>query len=198
MVAPRRIHFPATKDETRSLHAGDMVLVTGRIVTGRDKAHQYLFTERPGESALPFNLKGSLLYHCGPLVKKEGPEYTIVACGPTTSARMEMYQGWVIERYGLCAVMGKGGMGKTTLEALKKTGAVYLQTIGGAAVVLAEKVKRVNGVFRLEEFGMPEAMWVLEVENFPAVVTMDSHGTSVHESVRKDSEETYRTLLGME
>ena len=174
---------------------GDTVLISGQLVTARDKAHQHLFNERPDPEELPFNLAGSLIYHCGPIVIKDNSEYRVVACGPTTSARVEMYEPWVIEKYGVRAVMGKGGMGIKTLDALKKHGAVYLHTIGGAASYLAEKVKSVITVFKLEEFGVPEAMWLIDVEGFPAIVTMDSHGNSLHETIRKDSEKVYHRLL---
>lgn len=197
MVEHKNIHFPLSRDEALSLTVGDAVLISGRIITARDKAHQFLFNERPDPSSLPFDLNGSLIYHCGPIVKQIDKEFKIVACGPTTSARVEMYEWWVIEHFGIRAVMGKGGMGSKTLEALKKCGAVYLSTIGGAASVLAEKTKRVVDVFKLNEFGIPEAMWVMEVEKFPAIVTMDAHGNSMHNTVKEESKKTYNKLLGL-
>jgi tartrate/fumarate subfamily iron-sulfur-dependent hydro-lyase beta chain len=196
VVGQKNIHFPLSRDEALSLTVGDAVLVSGQIITARDKAHQFLFNERPVPSSLPFDLNGSLIYHCGPIVKKTDNDFKIIACGPTTSARVEMYEWWVIEHFGVRAIMGKGGMGSKTLEALKKCGAVYLSTIGGAASVLAEKTKRIVDVFKLDEFGIPEAMWAMEVENFPAIVTMDAHGNSMHDTVKEESEKVYKELLG--
>jgi fumarate hydratase subunit beta len=124
-----------------------------------------------------------MLYHCGPVVRKDGDEWIFVAAGPTTSKREEPYEADVIERYGVRGVIGKGGMGPRTLAACGKHGAVYLHAIGGLAVILAKSVKKVKTVHKLEEFGAPEAMWVIQVERFPAVVTMDSHGNSLHADV---------------
>ena len=197
MVEPRTIRLPLSRGEAAELSAGDNVLVSGQIVTGRDKIHQFLFNEKPEKSKIPFSIEGGLLYHCGPIVRKDNSEYRIVACGPTTSARVEMYEAWVIQQYGIRAIMGKGGMGDRTLDALQSYGAVYLHTIGGAAAFLAERVKTIVDVWKLKEFGIPEAMWLLDVEDFPAVVTMDAHGKNLHETIRKESEQEYRTLLGL-
>lgn len=196
MVEQKRISFPLLSDETASLNIGDQVLISGTIITARDRAHQFLFNEQPSPESIPFSLRGGLLYHCGPIVRIDGQTRTIVACGPTTSARVEMYEPWVIGHYGLRAIMGKGGMGKKTREAFIKNKAVYLHTIGGAAVYLARRVVRIVDVWKLEEFGAPEAFWQLEVKDFPAIVTMDASGNSMHETVRKESEKIYKTLLG--
>ena len=193
----KRLSLPLTKDDVLSLHAGDMVTISGRIVTGRDKLHKYLVDKRPPKKELPANLEGAILYHCGPVVKKTSGAYEIVAGGPTTSMRVEMYEPEIIRTYGIRGVMGKGGMGSRTMQALKECGCVYLQTIGGAAVYLAEKVKRVAGVWRLEEFGMAEAMWVLDVEDFPAIVTMDTQGRSLHAEIEKSSWDALKKLTGV-
>jgi len=198
MVEPRRLKFPLEKEEALSLRVGDSVLVSGTIVTARDKAHHYLFQDRPRPEELPFELEGGIIYHCGPIIRMEESSYSVVACGPTTSTRMDMYEWWIIENYGIRAIMGKGGMGEKTLRALKANGAVYLHAIGGAAVFLARRIKKVKGVFRLEEFGMPEAMWVMEAEDFPAIVTMDASGATLHETVKEASGKSYRRLLGLE
>lgn len=195
MVEPQKLRFPATEQDIRKLEAGDQVLISGRIVTGRDRIHQFLFQDRPAPEELPFPLEGSLIYHCGPIVTESPRGYTVIACGPTTSSRVEMYEWWIIERFGIRAVMGKGGMGEKTLNALRRSGAVYLHTIGGAAVYLAQKITRVVDVWKLREFGMPEAMWLLDVEDFPAVVTMDARGRSLHEEVRRKSEEALKSLI---
>ena len=184
-----------TKDDVLSLHVGDMVLITGKIVTGRDKIHNFLFNERHARSQIPFNLEGTILYHCGPIVKKRGKSFDIIAGGPTTSMRVEMYKHHVISEYGLRGVMGKGGMGERTLEALQKNGCVYLHTIGGAAAFLATRIKRVIDVWKLKEFGSTEAMWLLEVCDFPAIVTMDAHGHSLHKVVERETATEFKKLI---
>ncbi len=157
--------------------------------------HRYLFDERPPAAHIPFDLRGSVLYHCGPIVKKTPEGYQVFAAGPTTSMRVERYTAQVIADYGMRGVMGKGGMGAKTLDALKEHGCVYLQAIGGAAVYLAERVTKVAGVWKLEEFGMAEAMWILEVNDFPAIVTMDAHGKNLHEEIEKKSRSIFETLI---
>jgi fumarate hydratase class I len=134
----------------------------------------------------PADLTGSVLYHCGPVVMKNNGGYKMTAAGPTTSIREEPYQADIIKRYGVRAVMGKGGMGKRTLEAMKDAGAVYLNAIGGAAQYYARCIEEVIDV-NLLEFGVPEAMWHLKVREFPAIVTMDAHGNSLHADVEKAS-----------
>jgi tartrate/fumarate subfamily iron-sulfur-dependent hydro-lyase beta chain len=193
----KRINLPLTKEDVLSLHTGDMVLINGQIVTGRDRLHKFLFNEKPDMKRIPFNLEGTILYHCGPIIKKTAKGFELIAGGPTTSMRVEMYEHQIISEYGLRGVMGKGGMGKQTLNALKENGCVYLHTIGGAAVYLADRVKRVIGVWKLEEFGMAEAMWVFDVEDFPAIVTMDAHGRSLHEEIEKESYSEFKRLIGL-
>ena len=172
--------------------------IPGRIrdvkITGRDTAHTWLVKEYREEVA-PY-LEDTVIYHCGPVVG-ETPEggWEFVAAGPTTSIREEPYQADVISRYGLRGVIGKGGMGPKTLEGLDRCGAVYLHAIGGAAQVLASAIPKVEKVFMLEEFGVPEALWVIHVEKFPVVVTMDSHGTSLHETVGAKSKAQFEKLL---
>jgi fumarate hydratase, class I len=165
----------------RSLKVGDVVLVSGRMFTGRDAVHSHLMKHEP-----PVDLHGSVLYHCGPVVVKAGDSWQVTAAGPTTSIREEPYQGEIIRRYGVRAVIGKGGMGAKTLAALKEHGAVYLNAIGGAAQFYARTITGVDGVSLLE-FGTPEAMWHLRVNEFPAIVTMDAHGNSLHKDVEQDS-----------
>ena len=149
--------------------------------TGRDAVHHHLMQHEP-----PVDLRGGIVYHCGPVVAKQGEGWTITAAGPTTSIREEPYQADIIGRYGIRAVMGKGGMGAKTLAGLKEHGAVYLNAVGGAAQFYAKAITRVDGVSLLE-FGSPEAMWHLQVEDFPAIVTMDSHGNSLHKDVEAAS-----------
>ena len=176
-----KLQAPLTEEAVRSLKVGDVVLISGRMFTGRDAVHSHLMKHEP-----PVDLNGSVLYHCGPVVVKEGEGYRVTAAGPTTSIREEPYQGEIITRYGVRAVIGKGGMGAKTLAALKDFGAVYLNAIGGAAQFYARAIKKVDDVSLLE-FGTPEAMWHLQVEDFPAIVTMDSHGNSLHTDIETES-----------
>ncbi|HSV74503.1 MAG TPA: FumA C-terminus/TtdB family hydratase beta subunit [Chthonomonadales bacterium] len=179
----RRLTTPLSEEDVRSLRVGDVVLLTGSMYTGRDAMHQHLITQDS-----PVDLRGAALYHCGPVVLREPDgRWRVVAAGPTTSMREEPYQADVLRRFGVRAVIGKGGMGARTSDALREVGAVYLSAIGGAAQVYAGNVAAVSGVHFLEEFGAPEAMWHLEVRDFVAVVTMDSHGGSLHAEVEASS-----------
>jgi fumarate hydratase class I len=170
---------PLTEAEVRSLKVGDVVLISGLIYTGRDAAHAYLM-----KNPSPVDLHGAVLYHCGPVALKQGDQWKINAAGPTTSIREEPYQAEIIQRFGIRAVMGKGGMGKKTLDALKTHGAVYLNAIGGAAQYYAAAITQVEGVSLLE-LGVPEAMWHLRVNDLMALVTMDAHGNSLHADVER-------------
>jgi fumarate hydratase class I len=170
---------PLAEEAVRALKVGDVVLIDGEIYTGRDNVHAYLMKNPP-----PVDLHGAVLYHCGPVMLKENGRWVTKAAGPTTSSREEPYQAEVIRRYGVRAVIGKGGMGAKTLAALKDYGAVYLNGIGGAAQYYARTVEEVLGVY-LEQFGIPESMWRLRVKGFAAIVTMDAHGNSLHADVEK-------------
>ena len=174
------LRAPITEEQVRALQVGDVVLISGDMYTGRDAVHAHLMKNDP-----PVSLQGQALYHCGPVVLKNG-NYQIKAAGPTTSIREEPYQGEIIKRYGIRAVIGKGGMGAKTLAAMKEHGAVYLNAIGGAAQYYAKCIDEVLDV-NLLEFGIPEAMWHLRVTDFPAIVTMDAHGNSLHADVEKAS-----------
>jgi len=182
-----KLTTPISEETIRSLKMGDQVLITGKIFTGRDAVHKYL---HDGGTLPPeVDLKNGVLYHCGPVVIKDDQgRWKCVAAGPTTSIREEPYQGQVIRDLGLRGVIGKGGMGDRTLKACQEHGCVYLHAIGGAAQVLAECIKSVNGVYMMEQFGAPEAIWEFQVEDFPAVVTMDAHGGSLHKQVLEASQ----------
>jgi fumarate hydratase class I len=176
------LRSPLTEEQVRALKVGDVVLVNGEMYTGRDAVHAHLMKNPP-----PVDLRGTVLYHCGPVMLKQndpklGDVWTVKAAGPTTSIREEPYQGHVIRNYGVRAVIGKGGMGKGTLAAMKDAGAVYLNAIGGAAQFYARRIDKVLDV-NLLEFGIPEAMWHLTVHDFVAIVTMDAHGNSLHADV---------------
>ena len=201
------INIPIADETIRNLHCGDAVLLNGVMLTARDAAHKWMTDtfirkQRPqaGDDAqvhaeLKRLLQGSLIYHCGPVVSGlETKEYAFVAAGPTTSIREEPYQADVLKHFNVKGVIGKGGMGTKTLQACTDTPAVYLHAIGGAASFLAQRVTRVLGVLKLE-FGVPEAMWVIEVKQFPAVVTMDSHGESLHARVEAQSRAVLDRLL---
>jgi fumarate hydratase class I len=164
------------------------VLISGRMFTGRDAVHAHLMKHEP-----PVDLSGAVLYHCGPVVAREAEGWRVTAAGPTTSIREEPYQAEVLKRYGVRVVVGKGGMGGKTLAGLQESGAVYLNAIGGAAQFYARCIERVAGVSLLE-FGTPEAMWHLDVREFPAIVTMDAHGNSLHKDVEETSGAILQTL----
>lgn len=208
-MATVHLTVPIAEEEVRSLHVGDTVYLSGVIVTGRDAAHKYMVETFIRSAAVPESeralydelrrlLAGSAIYHCGPVVRqREDGRWEFVAAGPTTSIREEPYQADVIAHFGLRGVIGKGGMGPRTLRACQEHGAAYLHAVGGAATLIADAVKEVLTVYKKDEFGVPEAFWVIQVENLPLVVTMDSHGRSIHEEVRTVSEERLRQLLGI-
>ena len=176
-----RLEAPINEERIRSLRVGDVVMISGEMFTGRDAVHSYHMKHEP-----PASLQGHIIYHCGPVMLKNNGTWKVVAAGPTTSIREEPYQAEIIKRYGIRAVIGKGGMGAKTLTGLKEAGAVYLNAIGGAAQYYARCVDEVLGVDLLD-FGIPEAMWHLRVHDFPAIVTMDAHGNSLHADVEKAS-----------
>jgi fumarate hydratase subunit beta len=188
-----KLEIPIPEDRIRALRVGDTVLLSGIVVTARDAGHKLMVEERP--AFLDDLLRGGVIYHCGPVVKKEGERWSFVAAGPTTSSREEPYQAKVIESYAVRGVIGKGGMGEATKEACRKFGAVYFHAVGGCGTAIARSVREVVAVHKLEEFGTPEAFWVIRVEDFPVIVTIDSRGNSVHERIREESKKVYEELL---
>lgn len=186
-----KFEVPLKEEEIRKLKVGDSVELSGIVFTARDMAHKYLFEEMPEK--FKKLLSNGVIYHCGPIVEKENG-WKIIAAGPTTSIREEIYMADIIKEYGIKAIIGKGGMSENTLEACKKHGCVYLSAVGGAAVLLAKYIKRVRNVYKLE-FGLPEAIWELEIENFPLIVAMDANGNSLYEDVIKESEKNYNDLI---
>ena len=184
-----RLEAPIDEATIRSLKVGDVVLISGRAFTGRDAVHHHLSHHEP-----PVDLNGGVIYHCGPVVAKQADGgWKVTAAGPTTSIREEPYQADIIGKYGVRAVIGKGGMAGKTLAGLKQHGAVYLNAVGGAAQFYARCIERVDGV-SLMEFGTPEAMWHLQLKDFPAIVTMDAHGNSLHKDLEQQSGEQLDTL----
>lgn len=186
-----KLETPLKEKEVRKLKIGDLVEISGEIITGRDRAHAYLCEKK---RELPISLKGAVLYHLGPIVKKEKKEWKIVSAGPTTSIREEPYESKVIQDYGVRAIIGKGGMGEKTQKALKKYGAVYLSATGGIAATLASHITKVLGVYKLEEFGSPEAIWHLKIKDFPVIVTMDSKGNSLYKKIQNNSYKKLKKL----
>ena len=185
-----RLQTPLSEEDVRRLRVGDVVLISGPLVTARDAIHHYL-----SQHDSPVDLEGAVLYHCGPVMSKDDEgNWTVRAAGPTTSMREEPYQAGLLRKFKIRAVMGKGGMGKKTSEALQEVGAVYFNAIGGAAQFYARALPKVTGVHFLEEFGTPEAMWELEAKDFPAIVTMDSHGGSLHAEIDSASGEHLEAL----
>ncbi|MFZ2098591.1 MAG: FumA C-terminus/TtdB family hydratase beta subunit [Anaerolineales bacterium] len=203
----RSLTIPLSDDTIRSLKVGDPILLSGIMITGRDAVHKWMVdtfikkTRQPQgddlevyEAIKPL-LNGSVIYHCGPVVAGlDTKQYKFVAAGPTTSIREEPYQGMVMQHFNMKGVIGKGGMGPKTLAACQEVPGVYLHAIGGAASLIAQTVTRVLGVYKLD-FGVPEAMWVTEIKDFPAVVTMDSHGGSLHVTVEAHSRAVLQELL---
>jgi len=204
----REITIPISDDVIRSLHVGEPVELSGVMVTGRDAVHKWMSetfikkTRQPqGDDLQVYEeikkyLDRGVLYHCGPVVSGlDTQQYKFVAAGPTTSTREEPYQADVMKHFNIKGVMGKGGMGAKTLQGCVNTPGVYFHAIGGAASFLAQTVQRVLGVYKLDEFGVPEAMWVIEVKNFPVVVTMDAHGESKHSLLDESSGKVLDDLL---
>lgn len=189
------IRLPINKEDILKLHVGDYVLISGIVVTGRDRVHKYLSENKGKRIDFKYDLNGLIIYHCGPVVEKTKDGYKIISAGPTTSMRMEMYEDIIISRYGIRGVMGKGGMGDKTIKAMKRYGCVYFNTIGGAGTYLAERIEKVLDVWMLDEFGIVEAMWIFEVEDFPAIVTIDAYGKSLHEEIRVRSFKRFASLI---
>jgi len=206
---PTKLITPISEADIRALHVGDSVLLDGVIVTGRDAAHKYLIenfvkptgavpeSEKEIYTKLKELLAGGGIYHCGPVVKKlPDGRWAFVAAGPTTSIREEPYQADVIGHFGVRVIIGKGGMADKTLAGCQKYGAVYLHAIGGAGTLIADCVKEVLTVYKKEEFGMPEAFWVIRVQDLPCVVTMDAHGKSLHTEIKAKSQQKLKELVG--
>ena len=180
-----QLEYPFTQTQIRRLTAGEMVLLSGLVFTGRDRVHQYLAEG----NTTPCSLKNCAIYHCGPVVTREKGQWRIHAAGPTTSSREELYMPAIIRRLRPTLIIGKGGMGEATRQACTKYGCAYLHTVGGAAQYLANCIVSVRQVYFLKEFGPTEAMWELMVKDFPALVTMDAHGNDLHQKISLASEQ---------
>ncbi len=202
------LNIPVSEERILSLHAGDAVAISGIATTGRDAAHKYM-VERLLEAKGPLSkedrclydelkriYRGGAIYHCGPIVRKSDERWSIVSAGPTTSIREEGYEDKVIAAFGLRLVIGKGGMGPRTLAACRAHKAVYVHAIGGAGVTSAEAMVEVLDVFKMEEFGLPEAFWKIRFQQVPGIVTMDAHGRSLHAELAEQFDERLARLLG--
>jgi len=192
-----KLNVPLQEADIRKLQIGDQVSLSGIIVTARDAAHKLMVEEKP-DFIRPY-LDGGVIYHCGPVVRQDSAgDWNFVSAGPTTSMREEPFQATVVGEYRVRGVIGKGGMGEQTLRGLQQHGAVYFHAVGGAGTLIARRAVKVETVFKLEEFGSPEAFWVVRVEDLPLVVTMDSHGQSMHQQIQAHSAPIARRLIGLD
>jgi fumarate hydratase subunit beta len=193
-MATYKLKTPISEEDIRKLKVNDVLYITGTMVTARDQAHRRALEMAKEGKQIPIDLKGLAVFHCGPIVKKEGDKWIAVAAGPTTSTRMDIFEDEFIKTFGVRVVIGKGGMGKRTTEAMKKYGAVYGAFTGGAAVLAAKTIKNVRTVEWLD-LGVPEALWVFEVEEFgPLAVSIDSYGNNLFENVKKQVEENKQKI----
>lgn len=193
-MATYKLKTPISEEDVRKLKVNDVVYITGTMITARDAAHRRALDFYKEGKKLPIDLQGLAVFHCGPIVKKEDDRWIIVAAGPTTSTRMDIFEDEFIKNFKVRVVIGKGGMGKRTTDAMKKYGAVYGAFTGGAAVLAAKAVKNVRNV-EWYDLGMPEAMWILEVEDFgPLTVAIDAHGNNLFENVMKEVEESKQKI----
>ena len=193
-----RLSTPISEETIRKLQVNDTVYLSGTIVTARDAAHRRALRFHKQGKQLPVKLDGLAVFHCGPLMKEDADGWRVVAAGPTTSSRMEPFEDEFIKNFRVRVVVGKGGMGKKTVDAMKRYGAVYGAFTGGAAVLAAKAVKQVKGV-EWSDLGMPEAMWILKVEDFgPLTVAIDTHGNNLFETIQtkvdREKQEIYKKL----
>ncbi|MFZ1038803.1 MAG: FumA C-terminus/TtdB family hydratase beta subunit [Candidatus Bathyarchaeia archaeon] len=185
---------PVSEEDVRRLKVNDVLYVTGTIVTARDQAHRRALEFFKEGKPLPVNLEGLAVFHCGPVVSKRGDKWIAVAAGPTTSTRMDIFEDEFIKNFKVRVVIGKGGMGKKTTDAMAKYGAVYGAFTGGAAILAAKAIKNVKSVEWLD-LGTPEAMWIFEVEEFgPLAIAIDSHGNNIFMDVAKTVEENKQKI----
>jgi fumarate hydratase subunit beta len=188
-MAVYKLKTPITEEQIRKLNVNDTIYITGTMVTARDQAHRRALEMAKKGEKIPIDLKGLAVFHCGPIVKKEGDKWIPIAAGPTTSTRMDIFEDEFIKTFGVRVVVGKGGMGKRTTEAMQKHGAVYGAFTGGAAVLAARAIKNIRAV-EWYDLGVPEALWIFEVEEFgPLTVSIDSHGNNLFEDIKRRVEE---------
>jgi fumarate hydratase subunit beta len=189
-LAVFKFKTPISEEDVRKLKVNDVFYISGTMVTARDEAHKKALELYREGKKLPFDLEGLVVFHCGPIMEKKGDKWVVVAAGPTTSTRMDQFEDEFIQAFKVRVIIGKGGMGKKTTEAMQKYGAVYGAFTGGAAILAAKTVKNVRAAEWLQELGMPEALWVFEVEDFgPLTIAIDSHGNNLFEEIKKKVEE---------
>ncbi len=193
-MAVYKLKTPISEEDVRKLKVNDVIYITGTMITARDSAHKRALESFKEGKEMPINLQGLAVFHCGPIVKKEDDKWTVVAAGPTTSTRMDLFEDEFIKAFKVRVVIGKGGMGRRTTEGMKKYGAVYGAFTGGAAVLAAKAIKQVRSVEWLD-LGMPEALWILEVEDFgPLIVAIDAQGNNVFQNIQKQVEENRQKI----
>ncbi|HIH02151.1 TPA: fumarate hydratase [Thermoplasmata archaeon] len=195
-----RLKTPLSEEDVRSLKVGETIYLDGVVYTGRDEVHIHALEYLEKGKEIPVDFKGCALFHCGPIMRKTGDQWEVVAAGPTTSSRMNSLEPQFIEKFRPGAIIGKGGMSQPTVDAMKEHGCVYLAITGGAAVLAARGIRSVSGV-EWYELGMPEAIWIMNAENFgPLTVGIDTHGNSLYAEVNKkvkQNEEKVRERLGL-
>lgn len=191
LLKPRVLSYPFSAEQVGVLRAGEMVLVSGLVYTGRDRLHKHLFEG----GKCPVDLRNSAIYHCGPVVIRKDEKWEVRAAGPTTSAREEPYIPRIIRDHGVRLFIGKGSLGKVAEQACRTGGCAYLHAVGGAAQLLASKVVAVKGVHFAAEFGAAEALWMLELKEFPAIVAIDPKGRSVLREILAASRRTAAKLI---
>jgi hydro-lyases, Fe-S type, tartrate/fumarate subfamily, beta region len=178
------LQAPLSEEDVRSLKLGDVVYISGQVITGRDEMHIRALEYLEEGKEVPKAIEGSVLYHCGPLMKEGDKGWTVVSAGPTTSARMNSLESKMIRSFGIRAIIGKGGMSKEVGRTMSEQGCVYLAATGGAAVSLAEAIHQVIGV-EWDDLGMAEALWKFDAERLgPLIVAMDARGNSLYDDVR--------------
>ena len=181
-----QLKTPLSAKDIKKLSVGDMVYLSGKLFTARDHTHKKMLELNDKGKEIPFNPGEMVLFHCGPVVRKEKNKWIVVSAGPTTSARMESFESKFLSSFGVKMIIGKGGMGEKTLKALKKTNAVYTHFTGGAGALAAKAIKKIENVYFLKELGIPEAAWIFTVEELgPLIVTMDAKGNSFYEKKKK-------------
>jgi len=192
----RRINLPIDEASARELRMGDILYLTGTIFTARDEAHLLMLAAHDAGQPFPFDPSRMALFHCGPVMAKEGSGWRVVAAGPTTSIRMELFEDRFLEAFRTRIVIGKGGMAEKTQAALERIGAVYAHYTGGAGALAARRVERVEGVHWLDELGMPEAAWIFSVKDFgPLLVTMDSVGGNLYGELDEKISENLKSVI---
>lgn len=193
-MAVYKLTTPLQESDIRKMKVNDVLYVSGTMVTARDQAHRRALEYSKQGKSLPVELEGLAVFHCGPIVKKKGDKWTVVAAGPTTSTRMDIFEDEIIKRFKVRVIIGKGGMGKRTTDAMEKYGAVYGAFTGGAAVLAAKAIKEISRVEWLD-LGTPEAMWIMKVEEFgPLAVAIDSHGNNLFADIQNRTEENRKSI----